>query len=178
MIITISGKPGSGKTSVAKAISKKLRYDFFSAGDFRGKVAMKHGMTIDELNKVGKKEFWTDKEVDDEMKKLGKEKDNFVVEGWLSYYFIPNSIKIFLDVDIKEASKRIFKDQRPDEEEKEDVKDVEKMIKKRLEESNKRYKKYYDADFLDKKNYDLIIDTTNLNINEVVEKILKFINNK
>ena len=79
MIITISGKPGSGKSTIAKIIAKKLKYDFFSAGDYRGEMAIKKGMTIDQLNKLGEKEDWTDKQVDDELKRISKKKDNIVV---------------------------------------------------------------------------------------------------
>ena len=112
------------------------------------------------------------------MKKIGVEKDNIVVEGWLSCYCIPDSIKVFLDVKIDEAAKRVFKDQRPDEEKKSTVKEVKDMLKKRLKETIVRYKKYYKFDFLDKKFYDLVIDTTKLTQKEVVNEILNFINNE
>jgi CMP/dCMP kinase len=173
MIITLSGKPGSGKSSIAKIIAQKLKYEFFSAGDYRGEIALKHNITIDQLNEIGKKEFWTDKEVDDKLKSLSKQ-NNLVVDGWLSCYFIKNSKKIFLDVKLNEAAKRIFKDQRPDEEKKETVKEVEKMLKNRLDQTKKRYKKYYHIDFTNEKYYDLIIDTTDLTKKQVIEKILSF----
>jgi len=53
MIITISGLPGSGKTSVGKLIAERLGYEFLSIGDLRGSFASKKGLTIDELNKLG-----------------------------------------------------------------------------------------------------------------------------
>ncbi|MCX6741353.1 MAG: AAA family ATPase, partial [Candidatus Parcubacteria bacterium] len=46
MIITLSGKPGSGKTTVAKILAEKLGYKFYSTGDLRGQMAMKRGLTI------------------------------------------------------------------------------------------------------------------------------------
>jgi len=49
MIITISGLPGSGKTTVAKKLSKKLNYEFISVGDLKGQFAKEKGMTIDEF---------------------------------------------------------------------------------------------------------------------------------
>ncbi|MDO8741237.1 MAG: nucleoside monophosphate kinase [Candidatus Woesearchaeota archaeon] len=179
MIITISGKPGSGKSTVGKLIAKKLKFRHYSIGDLRREIAKKHGLTIDELNKIGEKEVWTDKEVDDYLKRLGQTEDNFIVDGWISFYFIPDSIKIFLDVDLHEAAKRIFKDQRPDEDHKDSINEVFKMIKKRLEETTRRYEKHYGIkDFTDKKYYDLIINTTNLTINQVADKMLDFIQNK
>jgi CMP/dCMP kinase len=175
MIITITGKPGSGKSTVAKVIAKKLNYSFFSTGDFRGEVAQKHGLTIDELNEIGKKEFWTDKKVDDKVKLIGKTKDNFIIDTWLGFYFIPHAIKIFLDVDLNIAAKRIFIDQRKDEEKKETVNQVKEMLEKRLKETQDRFKKYYKVDFLDKKHYDKIINTTNLSKYQIINKILEFV---
>jgi len=133
---------------------------------------MERGMTIDELNEIGKKESWTDKEVDEFQKKLGKKEDQFIIEGWLSFYFIPHSFKVFLDVNPEAAEKRIFKNQRPDEEPQESAREVLKMVKKRMAESQKRYKKYYGVDCFYEECYDLVINTTNLTISQVVSKII------
>ncbi|GAG16314.1 unnamed protein product, partial [marine sediment metagenome] len=46
-------------------------------------------------------------------------------------------------------------------------------IKQREQSERKRYKELYNVDYYDKKLYDLVIDTTNLSIKEVVEKIIK-----
>ncbi len=175
MIITISGKPGSGKSIIAELLGKKFNYKHYSIGDLRGKIAMEKGMTIDELNELGKGEFWTDKDVDDELGKVGKQEDNLVIDTWIGFYFIPNSIKIFLEIDPKVGAERIFKKQRPDEPKKKTIEEVEEMLKKRVEDSDARYKKYYKINFLDKSNYDLIIDTTNLSVEQVLDKILNFI---
>ncbi|MCX6742416.1 MAG: cytidylate kinase family protein [Candidatus Pacearchaeota archaeon] len=176
MKITISGLPGAGKTTIAKMLAKKLKYEHWSLGDIRGEIAKKHHMTIDQLNEVGKKEIWTDKEVDDFQKKMGEKRDNFIMEAWIGFHFIPDSIKIFLEVDMKEGARRIFLDQREDEEPKENAHEVEKMIKKRLEGSRERYKKYYGIkDFTDRKQFDIVINTTKLTKKEVVKEILGFL---
>ncbi|MBI4146203.1 cytidylate kinase family protein [Candidatus Woesearchaeota archaeon] len=178
MIITLTGKPGSGKSTVARIVAKELGYKFFSAGDLRGQIAMKHGLTIDQLNEVGKKEIWTDKECDDLLEKMGKTEDNIVFDSWLAWNFIPNSVKIFLDVDLHEAARRIFANQRPDEAHKDSVEEVFEMISKRLNETAARYKKWYNVDFLNLKNYDHIIDTTNLTPDKIAKKIIDLMKGK
>ena len=175
MIITIMGKPGSGKTTLAKELAKRLGYKHYSGGDMRGQLAMKHGMTIDELNKVGEKEDWTDKEIDEVVIKIGQTEDNLVFDSWTAWHFIPKSVKIFLDVDLKVAAERIFENQRPDEPHKNSAEEVYEMIKARMEQSRARYKKWYNIDFLDLKNYDFVLDTTNLSIEQSVEKVLEFV---
>jgi predicted cytidylate kinase len=173
MIITISGLPGSGKTTVGRIIAKKLGYKFYSIGDLRGRMAMERGLTIDQLNELGMKEAWTDKEVDAYQEELGKKEDNFVIESRLGFYFIPESVKIFLGVDLKKAAERVFRDQRPDEKTKASVAETLESMKKRIQSDKMRYRKYYGiADFMDRAHYDIVIDTTGLTIKEVVDKIM------
>ncbi len=174
MIITISGYPGAGKTTLGKALAKKLGYRFLSAGDIRGMMAMEKGMTIDELNKLGEKEGWTDIEVDRYIEKLGKEKDNLVIDSRLAYHFIPHSVKIFLEVDPWVGAERIFKDKREDESF-ESVEDAVKRLKERVESDKRRYKKYYNIDFPEKSKFDLILDTTHMSKEEVLSKVLEFL---
>ena len=173
MIITISGKPGAGKTTVAKILAEKLGYKFYSTGDLRGQMAMKRGLTIDQLNKIGAKEDWTDKDVDNLTKEIAAKEDNLIFDSWLAFFFIPRSFKVFLEIDPKVAAERVFKDQRPDERHFDSPAGIEKMLNGRLEQSRQRYLKYYNIDFLDKSYYDLIIDTTNLSPAEkVADQIL------
>ena len=175
MIITISGTPGSGKTTIAQNLADRLNYKHYSVGGIRGQIASNHGLTIDKLNKIGEREAWTDKEADELTIKMGKEGDNFVIDGRLAYHFIPHSYKIFLKVDEQEAAKRIFKNQRKDEEKKQTIEQVLQMIKKRHQSDHIRYQKYYGLNFEDEINYDFILDTTNFSISQVTEKILQHI---
>ena len=178
MIITISGRPGSGKSTLAKELAKKLGYRRYSGGDMRGRIAMKMGITIDKLNEIGMKEDWTDKEVDKQIEEIGKSEDNFVFDSWLAWHFIPNSVKIFLDVDLKVGAQRVFANPRPDEERKNSVEEVYDMIYERMEQTRARFKKWYGVDFLDVKNYDFVLDTTNLTIEQSIEKVLEFVKKK
>lgn len=173
MRITIGGQNGSGKSTIAKFLAKELRLKHYSAGDFRGQLALKMKMTIDELNKLGEKEVWTDKVVDDYQVNLGKTEDNFVVDGRLSWFFIPDSIKIFLKVKPEIAAERIFKDQRPDEEKQDSVEKLKKMLVNRYKHDIMRYKKYYHVDISDLSNYDLVIDTSEMSKKEASEVVLK-----
>jgi cytidylate kinase len=166
MIISISGTPGSGKTSVAKYIAKDLGMKFYSVGELRGKMAKERGMTLDEFNKLGETERFTDEDADEYQKQLGINEDNFVIEGRLCWHFIPNSFKIFLTCDLDEAARRIFEARKNPEEGRDDermyksIEDAKKQIEERMASDTKRYQKYYGLNYQDPENYDLVVDTT------------------
>ena len=136
MIVTISGKAGSGKSTVAKLLSEKLKLNHYSIGDLMRAMASDKGISLIELNKRAEKDKSIDFELDERLKELGKEKDNFVVDGRLAAFFIPNAqARVFLDTDNKVRAERILKDRR----EHEQSKDLNEMVKK-IQEREKREK--------------------------------------
>jgi cytidylate kinase len=180
MIITISGDPGSGKSTVAKAVAKELSLKHFSAGDFMREMAESKGISLLELGKLAEKDPSIDKEIDERNKHLAL-KDDFVIDSRLAFHFIPKAIKIFLKVDLKVAAKRTWKDivaqKRHTEKQLNSETEVYDAIVKRQQNEIERYKKYYGIDFLSGKNYDLVLDTTNLTIEESIQKVLEFVKN-
>lgn len=172
MIITLSGLPGSGKSTVGQLLAQKLGYHFYSMGDLRGKMAMDRSISIDALNKLGEQEAWTDHEVDDYQKKLGAQENDFIIDGRLSWYFIPQSLKVFLTIELEKGAERIFRRPRPDETPAASAQEVLASIKARIASDAMRYQKWYGVRFDDPANYDVTIDTANLTPEAVVEKIM------
>ncbi|MFH1978582.1 MAG: (d)CMP kinase [Candidatus Aenigmatarchaeota archaeon] len=174
MIITISGKAGSGKSSVGKIVAERLGYQHYSIGDLRGKMASDRRISLAEFNKIGEKEDFTDKEVDDYVKKLGETEDNLVVDGRLCFYFIPQSIKVFITANLEKRAQRVFQDERIDEKFK-DLEETKKALEEREESDLFRYKKYYNLDHLAEKHYDIIVDSSHITAEQVAEKVIEFI---
>ena len=170
--ITISGLPGAGKNTISKFLAKRLKLKHYSVGDFRRELAVKKHMTIHQLNKLGEKSIWSDKIADDWQKSLAK-KDNFAIDGRLSWHFILNSIKIFLKVSELKGAKRIFHEQRKSEGKYNSLKEVIKSNKERVKSDIKRYKKYYNLNPYSLKHYDIIIDTSDLNKKDMKNAALK-----
>lgn len=175
MIISIAGDLGSGKSTVGKILAKELSTDFFSTGDFMGELALEKGVSLLELNKMAEKSDEIDKLLDERQILFGKEKETAVLDSRLGWYFIPHAVKIFLKVDPLEAAKRIFNDNREDEKENIDLENTKNNIIRRKESERFRYKKYYNLDYDNPNNFNLVIDTTNLSPEEVVFKILEHI---
>lgn len=180
MIITISGVPGSGKSTIAKELEKELGYKRYYIGGIRRELARKKGMTLEEYNRLGETDSSTDEEVDDYQKNILSKMDNIIVEGRTSFYFIPNSLKVFFDVEKEESVRRIYSDLRDALKNKErnegeavSMSEVKKIIEERINSDIKRYKKYYGIEnAYDKNNFDLVIDTTKGSIQDSVDETL------
>lgn len=180
MIIAFSGAPGSGKSTIAQRLADKLGWPRYYMGGLRREAAGKRGLTLAEYNKLGETDIQTDQEVDLYQKELGTKEDNFVIEGRTSWYFIPQALKIYLDVDPEIGAKRIFtnlsqKNQRNEGLALNSWQDVLASNQERIASDNRRYGQYYEIDVYDHKNYDFYLDTTNLGPDEVFLAILKFV---
>lgn len=186
MKITLSGTPGSGKSSVAPALAKEFGYKWYYIGGIRRELAKKRGMTLEEYNKLGEEDPSTDKDVDKYQEKIGKMEDNIIMEGRTSFFLIPDSLKVFLDVDFEEGARRIFSDlndkqkaEKRNETKARTFEEVKESLRRRVESDNKRYKKYYGIDDVyDKKHFDVIINTTGLTVEKSIKKCIDTIREK
>ncbi|MCL2156599.1 MAG: cytidylate kinase family protein, partial [Methanobrevibacter sp.] len=107
MIITIGGLAGSGTTTAAEVLSKKLDIPFVSAGSTFREMASERGMTIFELSKFAENNTDIDIEVDKRQADLAKGSENLIVEGRLSAYFVEADLKIWMIAPLEVRAKRI-----------------------------------------------------------------------
>ena len=177
-IITIAGKLGSGKSSTAKKVAKMLNLEHFSSGDFLRKIAKERGMSIKELMIAAESDPSIDYDIDNLLKSM-KNKENIVIDSRLAYHWIPDSFKVYLEIDPDIAAKRMFYDLETNESrmESEHTKNIEEMKREMVErhESDKRrYQKLYGIDHTDHKNFDLVINTglPENDLKTVVKKII------
>jgi CMP/dCMP kinase len=182
MIITISGKPGSGKSTVAKKLAVDLGYKRYYIGGMRREAAKARGIALDEFNKIGESSNITDKEFDDIIQRIGQQEDNCIVEGRLAFHFIPHSLKIFLDASDEEGARRIWGDLQKSRDERNEGKnlnsydEVVQSIRGRVQSDTLRYNKHYGIqDLFEKSHYDLYLDTTRLSPEEEYQAVYQFV---
>jgi cytidylate kinase len=175
-IISITGTLGSGKSSTADLVAKKLGFQRFSAGDFFRKIGLKLGISLNEVSKKAETDPVIDTMTDDEVKKIG-EMNKVVIDSRMAFHFIPESFKVYLELPPEIAKGRILNNLKDNElrKQSEDSLTSEEIYKKivnRLESEKKRYKELYGVDHTNKKNYDLVVDTSKNNLEQVVEIIV------
>lgn len=163
-IITLSGKPGSGKSSTADRVAELLGYTRYSAGDLVRSMIRKKGLTLDEFNKMALKNHNLDHQIDEELRNLRNVQD-VVIDSRLGFYWIPESFKVYLDLDMEVATARIFKDSVGNElreysEESSSIEEVQALVQARLQNEVRRFKTLYGVNPYSRNNFDLIINTS------------------
>jgi len=169
VLVTIDGRSGAGKGTLVEHISEYLGVDYCSAGDFFRSIAEEKGLTVEELSEQAGKE--TDLEVDRRTFRKGLS-TSCVIESRISCHVLKNysDFKIRLTADLAERSRRVS--------EREDlpVSEACERIIKRDQDNKKRYKDYYGIDMNNLQIYDLVIDNTELSIeetNKLIEQALE-----
>ena len=175
-IITINGGPGSGKSSTADFVAKKLSFKRFSSGDFMRKIALDTGISLNELSTRAENDKTIDTKIDEEVKKVGA-MDKIVIDSRLAFHWIPESFKVYLNLPPEIAKERILNNLkvnalRQQSEGSASVEEIYEKITHRLDSEKKRYKNLYGVDHTDKSNFNLVINTNINNLHEVVDIIV------
>jgi len=179
-IITIAGKLGSGKSSTAKMLAEKLGYTHYSTGDFMRSIANDRGISLIELNQIAETDDSIDKELDDRNVEIGK-MENIIIDTRLGFHFIPDSFKVFLELEPETASERILKDKETNPNRHTEAngsfdtkESIRESINNRLLSERKRYKNLYGIeDLTDYNNFDLVIDTSKIPLEKVSQQIIE-----
>src|SRR5262245_2422797 len=100
MLITISGVPGSGKTTVARQLAGQLGWPHFYAGDLYRQEAKARGLSLDAFNALCEQDHSVDRALDAAMAARAKQ-GNVVLEGRLAGYLASDNhldaLKVWLD---------------------------------------------------------------------------------
>jgi len=169
-VITISGLPGSGTTTVAKLLEEKTSLTYMYSGDIFRKMAKKYGMSLEQFGRYCENHKEADEELDRYQLDI-LEKGNVILEGrisgWIAHRNKIDSLKVVLEANLETRVERIIK------REKGDFKKRKQEIIDREKSEATRYKKYYNIDVSDASIYDLVIDSSDKTPEEIVEIILK-----
>lgn len=171
--ITISGKICTGKSSVFRELQKKLNWPTFSSGAYFRTYAKEHNLG---LNLAEEQTEQLTKEVDKMVKSKLHAPGNLLLDAWLGGILAEKAndvLKVLLtakdDVRYARFAKR------------ENVSHREAEAEVKLRDSSwfdKVSKIHSRSDFFNPNNYDLVIDTSNKSIDEIVHIIFTFLHNK
>lgn len=164
-IITLSGRPGSGKSSTADKVAELLSYRRFSSGDMVRKMLDEKDMTLAEFNERAEDEHVLDHEIDEQLRDL-RSKNDIIIDSRLGFYWLPESFKVFLELDMDVATARIYSDVTDNAKRKQgagtasSLAEVAKQVEERVANEQRRYRALYGVDPYSTKHFDLVINTS------------------
>jgi predicted cytidylate kinase len=167
--ITISGTPGSGKSTVAQLLEEKLGIKCVYSGMIFRETAKKYNMTLEDFGKYCEEHSEVDKELDEKQLDILRKGDVILegrLSGWLAHRNNIPAFKVAIDTDFETRAKRIVN------REKGSVEERKKEILEREKSEALRYKKYYNIDLKDNSIYDIIIESGDTTPDEILAIIL------
>lgn len=155
MLLTVSGPPGSGKSTAAAGLATALDYEHVSGGDVFRELASERDMSLGEFNALAEEDDTIDRDLDRRLRELAEKRDNLVLEsrlaGWMAGEYA--DLRLWLNAPIEVRAARIA------EREDKPVEQAQAETVTRAESEASRYEEYYGIDIEDLSIYDLAVNT-------------------
>ena len=172
--ITITGDPGSGKSTFARSVADFTGFEMVTTGNIFRKLAAERGVSVTQLNEMAEMQKELDAKVDDYLVALNNSNTPMVLDSRMAWHFVKNTFKVRLTVDPDVAVRRIFNDDQTEWREKfSSLDEAMEEVEKRKKSEIKRYHSLYGVDIGDDANFDLVINTSNIPKEEALERFKK-----
>ena len=162
MHITISGKLGSGKSTICKLLHAEHGCEVYSTGAIQREVALQKNVSTLELNRMSASDLSLDTMIDEAVARISAQRTDEVMifDSRMAWKFAQNSFKVFFVVDPVVAANRVMNAPRGNEERYADAEEARAQLVARAKLENERFKQIYGVDNFDYANYDLVLDTS------------------
>ncbi|OVE84336.1 (d)CMP kinase [Natronolimnobius baerhuensis] len=168
MLLTVSGPPGSGKSTTAELLADAFDLDHVSGGDIFRELADERGYTPLEFNKLAEENDEIDRDLDRRLRDIAVTEDDLVLESRLAGWLAGDEadFKFWLDAPAAVRGERIA-----DREDKDPVRATEETKAREASEAQ-RYEDYYEIDIRDLTIYDLSVNTARWNPDAVLDMLV------
>ncbi|HEY7145428.1 MAG TPA: AAA family ATPase [Streptosporangiaceae bacterium] len=170
--IVVSGDLGSGKSTVTKALSRRLGLRRVSVGDLYRQMALDRGMSALQLNLHAELDDAVDGYVDQLQQEIAKTDEQLVVDGRLAWFFFTDAFKVHLMTDPEVAATRVFSRPSDEVEAYASLAEAAERLRNRSDSERMRFLTRYGADKNRLRNYDLVCDTTSATADEVIAAVV------
>lgn len=166
MRLLLSGLSGTGSTTAARRIAADLGLNYVYGGQIFRNLAVERGVSLEELAESLELNPDLEKEIDQRLIAEGM-RDDVLVEsrtiGWIFPWDIP-AVRIWLTCDLEERLRRVqAREHHP--------RSAENLLRREASD-NRRYLRLYGIEPEDFSPFELVLDTTRLSVDEVVDQIV------
>ena len=168
MLLTVSGPPGSGKSTTAELLADAFDLDHVSGGDIFRELADERGYTPLEFNKLAEENDQIDRDLDRRLREIALEEDDLVLESRLAGWLAGDQadFRFWLDAPARVRGERIA-----EREDKEPERATEETKAREASEAQ-RYREYYGIDIRDLTIYDLSVNTARWDPDAVLDMLV------
>lgn len=166
--IAISGLIGTGKTTLSRHLSQALGWEQFNGGEFFRDWYKKNHIAVEEVNKIPEE---MDRKMDGDLVELMKTSEKMIFETKMAGFWshdIPGFFKVLCIAEFNEMARRVAKREGIS------IKVAKQINKERADGLKEKYHRLYGVeDYLDPKYFDLVVDTTTMSKQEVLDRVME-----
>ncbi|MGI8824876.1 MAG: (d)CMP kinase [Chloroflexota bacterium] len=165
MRVLLSGLSGTGSSTAARRIAADLGLDYVYGGQIFRNLAMERGVTLEELAESLEQNQDLEREIDNRLIREGS-RDDVLIESRTVGWIFPRdvrAIRIWLTCDLEERLRRV-------EDREHHPRSAENLLRREASD-NRRYRTLYGIESHDFSPFHMVLDTTTLSVDQVVERI-------
>lgn len=176
-IITLNGRPGAGKSTVAHALAKRLGYHVLDVGQLRRREAKRRNLTLAAFNAWSEKHPEAgDRAFDRALVRAARRQKRVIITSRTAFHFLPESFKVYLHVAPREGARRSLEDHHDrinEVGERPTIASILRLHRQRILSDTRRYQKLYGVNIFLRRNYDFILDTSRIPIPRMVQAVAR-----
>ena len=156
-VITVSGLPGSGTSTLCRELAARLEWDLLNTGNIFRQMAKQMGISLHELGRRAESNYEIDRELDERMSASARNSERVILEGrltgWIALRHELAAYRVWVDAPREVRAGRVAA------REGESLDLATSDMRDREHSEATRYKSIYQIDLADLSIYHLVLDS-------------------
>jgi len=170
-LITISGLPGSGTSTLSKGLAAETGWTYLNTGQVFRQLAQEAGLSLEEFGRRAEADAAIDRELDARMVELARATEvGCVLEGRLMGWIVRRhdlpALTVWLHAEVETRARRVSK------RDGQDLTQAKAATIEREKSEHRRYSLHHEIDLADTSIYDLVLESDHSRVDELKSQVL------